>query len=108
MALDQLSLRCDCTPVVDLEFDVDDTTPSEAVVDAVAAVSGTEPEDLPPLYDSIDPDALDQLFRRRTGDPGPSETVLSFALGDWNVFVSHGRVRVCDPSGPDDPSPVFG
>lgn len=39
--------------------------PSEQIVNAVAASSNTPPEELPPLFDTIDPDALDQLFHRR-------------------------------------------
>lgn len=43
---------------------------SIAVVSAVATHRGTDPTDLPPLYEWIDPDALDALFAptRRDGD----------------------------------------
>lgn len=38
------------------------TLPSTAVVEAVAAREGAEPAEVPePLYESIDPDALDAL-----------------------------------------------
>lgn len=40
---------------------VDET--SLAVVSTVASVSGTDPVDLDPLYDAVDPAALDRLFR---------------------------------------------
>lgn len=36
--------------------------PSERVIEAVAAYSNTPPEELPPLYNTLDPDALDVLF----------------------------------------------
>lgn len=109
MAPDQSSLQCDCTPVADVAYEGDGgRAPSDAVVDAIAAVSGEDPRDLPPLFESIDPDALDLLFRRRRGTDGPSGTVLGFSVGDWNVFVrDDGRIRVCDPTGPPAPSPVF-
>lgn len=38
---------------------------SIAVVTAIAAKRGVEPTELPPLYESIDPDALDASSRRR-------------------------------------------
>lgn len=36
---------------------------SAAVVESVSAVSGRDPLALPPLYERIDPDALDTLLR---------------------------------------------
>lgn len=106
MVPDQSSLQCGCRPVADVAYEGDGgRAPSEAVVDAIAAVSDAAPRDLPPLHESIDQDALNQLFRHR---PGTSGRVLSFAVGDWNVFVrDDGRIRVCDPTGPGAPSPVF-
>ena len=41
---------------------------SEVVVDAVADEMGTDRAELPALYETIDPDALDRLFAGR--DPG--------------------------------------
>ena len=43
------------------------TSLSTAVVDAVTAETGTDATTLPPLYDVIDPDALDALFQGRDG-----------------------------------------
>lgn len=45
-------------------------TPSQAVIHAVAAVENLDPTDLPPLFSSIDPLALNSLFAEegsRTG-----------------------------------------
>lgn len=39
-----------------------DEQPSEAVVRTVSTVSGKEPTSLAPLYDFLDPDALDALL----------------------------------------------
>lgn len=58
-------------------FDVEHAASvSEAVVDAVAAFDGSSPLELPPLYDAIDPDALDAVFdaHLHTG-PRPSGTI---------------------------------
>ena len=41
---------------------------SMAVVQALGAVTNTPPEELPALYDSVDPDGLDALFRGRDTD----------------------------------------
>lgn len=62
-------------------------TASEAVVATVADRSGTDPVALPPLYDAIDPDALDKIFR---GDlPGR----VSFPYAGYEVTVC-GRDQV--------------
>jgi len=53
-----------------IEEDADGRPASETVVMTVAAVTGTDPTSLPPLYHAIDPDALDSLFSspRDVGD----------------------------------------
>ena len=38
-----------------------DESPSMAVIDLVAAVTGTDPVELDPLYDAIDPEVVDSL-----------------------------------------------
>lgn len=46
----------------------DEENVSEAVVRAVADAEGVSPRDVtPPLYESVNPDALDDLFGGRTG-----------------------------------------
>ncbi|MFC5973260.1 HalOD1 output domain-containing protein [Halomarina salina] len=51
-----------------------DLRPSVALVEAVATEAGCHPVDLPPLYDTLDPDALDRLFPLR----GDGEIVLHY------------------------------
>ena len=71
---------------------------SERVVAAVAAARDEDPLDLPPLYEAIDPDALDQLFGRGLSDGrnGPGRVV--FMLADCEVVVhSDGEVDVTAP-----------
>lgn len=61
--------------------------PSMATIEAVAEATGRDPTDLPPLYSTIDPDALDALLiggSRRNG--GVS---VSFEYAD--VIVTVGR-----------------
>jgi len=92
--------------VVDRRFD-DDTSPTVAVAEALAAAEGVDPTDLEPLSDAIDCTALDWLFEWRER-PTPAPRVLSFAVDGWNVFVGDdGSVRVCDPDQVVEPEPVF-
>lgn len=74
---------------------------SEAVVTAVAAVSGKRPVDLEPLYEAVDPDALDALIdhARRGDDDGTHE--LWFAYAGYDVGLrSDGRIRFYDGAAP--------
>lgn len=72
----------------------DTTPPSMQVVKAVADHEGTDPVGLvEPLYDTIDPDALDALF------DGPSDRhgKITFRYHGYRVTVhSDGRVDVTD------------
>ena len=97
-----------CRPVVDAKYDFQgDSSATEAIIWALAEAAGVDPTALSPLFDYVDPDALNALFDRcDTG--ADSDTVLSFQVDTWNVFVrSDGRIRVCDGTQPTDPEPVF-
>jgi len=63
--------------------------PSEAVLDAVAEREGVQAEELTPrLYEVIDPEALDRLFRGTT-------CRVSFEYREYVVTVDYsGNVRV--------------
>lgn len=50
--------------------DFRDRDPHEAVIDVVAAVTGSEPTDLDPLYSVLDPEALDDLVSAGSGAAG--------------------------------------
>jgi hypothetical protein len=65
------------------------TDPSQAVVEAVADHRGVAVEELrDPLYDVVDPDALDDLFRDGTGR-------VAFEYLGYDVTVRHdGTVDV--------------
>lgn len=88
-------------PPFDYEMDPTERF-SEAVVSAVTAVSDCEPvgrpgDDgrvLPPLYDFVDPDALDALLGTTPGgDRGADH--LRFDYGEFAVTVeATGSVRV--------------
>ena len=65
---------------------------SATVVEAVASHLGCEPDRLqPPLYDVLDPEALDELFRRDHGTTG----YVRFEYRDLEIRVnSDGTVEI--------------
>lgn len=59
------------------------------VIEAVAEAENADPVDLDPIYDAIDPDALDDLFRGREGEFGR----VVFRYHGYRVTVGrNGRV----------------
>ncbi|SEH16526.1 hypothetical protein SAMN04487967_2684 [Natronorubrum sediminis] len=69
---------------------VDDT--SLAVVTAVGVASQTDPTQLPPLYDAVDPTGLDTIFTETQAD-----TQVTFRYSDFDVTVSSTGVVTCTP-----------
>ena len=69
--------------------------PSSAVVRAVADATGTDPMDMQPLYEAVDPDALDRFLTH-----GPtSDRSLSFRFARCDVTVDAGGRLVVEPLG---------
>lgn len=67
---------------------------SMTVVDAVAEGAGEDPSSLPPLYECIDPDALETLFSPRR-DTGITSGSASFEFAGHPVEVhASGEVVV--------------
>lgn len=60
--------------------------PSIGVLEAVTAATGTPATDLRPLYEVVDPDALDDLFRPSAGD-GHANGAVSFRYAGCTVTV---------------------
>lgn len=67
-----------------------------AVVEAVAAVSGRDATDLPPLYESVDADALNTLFDPAGVDSDRPMSV-SFTYVGYGVRVDRDGVEVRSP-----------
>lgn len=103
-----LNLYCGCKPVIDAEYGSDtNKSPVEVIVEALAEAAEVDPLDLPPLYEFIDLDALDQLFNEHDG-VSKTDALLSFRVETWNVFVrSDGRIWICDNTQHTSPEPVF-
>jgi len=73
----------------------DAPTVSETVLREVAAEEGVGPDELrPPLYDVVDPEALDRVFRERTGQ-------VSFEYHGYVVTVDHEGSVSLQPAGSD-------
>ena len=97
-----------CTPVVDAFYGEEtDDSPMIAIINALAEAAGVDPLSLPPLYDYVDPDAINTLFDDHKGAKD-AETLLSFRVDTWNVFVrADGHIRICDATKPTQPAPIF-
>jgi len=68
---------------------------SSEVVSAVAAHEGVDETELPPLYDVIDPDALDALLSSvQTG--GSDQASVDFEYAGYRVVVFEDRTVVIE------------
>lgn len=75
-------------------YDWKATRPSAAVVEMVAIASDREPFGLQPLFDAIDPEALDALVARND-EERPTDTFVSLRYSGHDVTVrSDGEVEV--------------
>jgi hypothetical protein len=79
---------------VQASYDWETTTPSQAVVEAIAIATNREPTDLEPLYDSVDPDALDGLFE---GPAVPADLTLSFTHAGCEIVLRERGGLVVEP-----------
>lgn len=80
------------------EFDSETRPPTEAVIAAVAAAKDADETALPPLFERIDPDALESLFAATSDRTGQRNGNLTFDYAGCQITVnSHGTVIV-DPS----------
>ena len=77
------------SPLITIAAGEDPT--GRVVVDAVAAVSNTAVEDLTPIFEVVDPDALDALFTQS------STGRVTFAYEGYGVCVfADGMVAITD------------
>ncbi|WP_225333048.1 HalOD1 output domain-containing protein [Halomicrobium urmianum] len=76
---------------------------SRSVVDRVAEAENSDPLDLDPLYEAIDPDALDAL-QSQTDDGRQSDCRIAFAYHGHTVIAdSSGTVTLADEATPSAP-----
>ena len=68
---------------------------SAAVIAAVAAFDGVSPLELPPLYDSIDSDALDAVFHGpSSSEPRPTVQIDFQYRGHLIRLLASGEGRI--------------
>lgn len=67
---------------------------SVTIVEAISAAANTTVEQLPVLYEVIDPDALDTLFATRPDGTSPFDGQVSFVYAGFRVVVGNGSVTV--------------
>jgi len=79
--------------IVRARYDWSETLPSEAVVRTVAVVTDRGPLELTPLYDAVDPDALDECVRSLADARDPQAGVVTFRFDGRTVAV-HGSGQV--------------
>lgn len=76
------------------QYDWSTTPPAMAVIETVAVAVDRSPADLNPLYDSVDPEALNALVRSSSTGEG---VVVSLSFAGQTVIVdSRGEVIVRD------------
>ena len=73
-----------------MEFDWTEIAPSTAVIELIAEESGQDPTELEPLYDSVDPDALEQLIRGNGANQHDNTVSVSFAYNEYAVVIQSG------------------
>lgn len=72
-------------------YDQETTSPSMAVVGAVAGALDTDPLDLDPLFETVETDALDGLL----GEAGNGQANVSFTFADCEIEMSgDGEIRL--------------
>ena len=103
-----LTIYRTCVPIVDTYYSKDDDRPIlEALVTAVAEAAGVPPVDVSPMYDTIDLNAISQLFDKDDETSG-ANSLLSFKFEQWNIFIrGDGLIRVCDGRQHTNPEPIF-
>lgn len=70
---------------------------SESIISAVANAKAVSPLDLPPLYSSIDPDALDAFVASLNDTRGEREGAVTFEYDSYEVTVTgNGDVSLAE------------
>lgn len=62
----------------------DGSVPSEAIVKAIAQAKGVDPLELPALYEVVDPEVLDAVFK------GGGFSFVQFTFCGYEVIVASG------------------
>ena len=82
------------------QYDWASTSPPMAVVEAVAVALDRETTSLEPLYESVDPDALDALLHSNGSSATPRDLTVTFTVADRQVTVHGSGEVVVRPDSP--------
>ncbi|GAA0246121.1 HalOD1 output domain-containing protein [Haladaptatus pallidirubidus] len=86
-----------------VETPITDGRVSEAVIHAISRVNGVDPLELDsPLYDTIDPDALDRLFQPTPTAARDIKSSVSFTVAGCEVTITDNRVVAAKRLSPVD------
>lgn len=66
---------------------------AEKVVTAVADAANTSPNELPPLYEVIEPDALNRLFAPTYTGNSRSEGRITFLYAGYRVVINSSSIE---------------
>ncbi|WP_083898865.1 HalOD1 output domain-containing protein [Natronococcus jeotgali] len=78
----------------------EDDPVSQTVITAVAEASNCDPCELDPLYEYIDPDALNTLFHLHSSDEANQDEVsLEFTYTTYRVTVTANSVHISHVEG---------
>lgn len=90
-------------------FDSATVAPTVAVVEAMAAVQGTDPTDLRPIYDAIDPQGLDRICTESVPPEREGHRVVEFTYDGHRVTVeSVGVIEIRPPADDEGDDPADG
>lgn len=86
----------DPDPTVRTRYTVDEP-PSTVIATAIAILQDAPPVELDPLYETVDPDALDAVLGDPYVDESESALRVTFTVSDCHVIAhSDGRITVTD------------
>lgn len=83
-------------------FDSASESVCHAVVSMVAAVTESQPTDLPPLNGTVDSEALETLIRSQTTDRSRGDVHVSFRYAGHEVTVHNYGIVAVRPGNKDD------
>ncbi|ODR81679.1 hypothetical protein BG842_19435 [Haladaptatus sp. W1] len=80
----------------DFTYDIaPDETITEGIITATAAVTNARTNDMPPLYETVDTDALDELFADSWSGRARNTGRVTFTYCECEVVVlSNGRILI--------------
>lgn len=87
----------DARESIQAEFDWSEVTPSTAVIETVAIAADCEPTGLEPLYDAIEPDALNTLIRSMETNLTDGDATVTFAFDGYQVTVQRDGSVIVRP-----------